>query len=173
MKTEYDPFAELFKHEFKDNEKAAHYLRKYIALIKAYQNSNQPLQGYCEVHHIVPRSWGGPNVKLNLIKLPILAHIVVHHILAKTGDVAMVRSFCTLVSFNEDKLPTVKWFNIRGEQLKLRSQMLMKPVYNVNTQQRFQSIAEAATSIPGKNAQTVAGCIHNAINGKRRAYGYF
>ena len=173
MKTEYDPFAELFKRQFKDNEKAAHYLRKYIALIKAYQNSKQPLQGYCEVHHIVPRSWGGPNLKSNMIKLPILTHIVVHHILAKTGDVAMVRSFCTLVSFNEDKLPTVKWFNIRGEQLKLRAQLLMKPVYNVNTQQRFQSIAEAATSIPGKNVQTVAGCIHNAVNGKRRAYGYF
>lgn len=33
MKIEYDPFVELFKHNFKDNKKAAHYLRKYIALI--------------------------------------------------------------------------------------------------------------------------------------------
>lgn len=44
-----------------------HYFNRYNKFINALKG--QTINGYCEVHHIIPRSSGGTNSKDNLIAL--------------------------------------------------------------------------------------------------------
>lgn len=39
-----------------------------------------------ETHHIVPRSFGGTNDKLNLVKLTLREHFIIHKLLVKLND---------------------------------------------------------------------------------------
>lgn len=41
------------------------------------------IQGYFEIHHILPRSFGGTDDKENLVKLTGREHFIIHRILAK------------------------------------------------------------------------------------------
>ena len=43
----------------------------------------QSVNGYCEMHHIVPRSLGGSDDVDNLIRLTARQHFVVHWILSR------------------------------------------------------------------------------------------
>jgi len=57
------------------------YKRIYNQIIEKYQNTTIDDSVYCEVHHIVPLSLGGPNEKTNLVKLPYRVHVVAHECL--------------------------------------------------------------------------------------------
>lgn len=46
----------------------------------------QHIDGYCEVHHIVPRAEGGSDDKSNLVKLTARQHYIAHLLLAKIYD---------------------------------------------------------------------------------------
>ncbi len=58
------------------------YKKHYNLLIKKAQKRITP-ECYCESHHIVPRSMGGPNSKDNLVKLTGREHFIAHVFLAK------------------------------------------------------------------------------------------
>lgn len=53
----------------------------------------QSVDGYCEVHHIVPRSLGGSNDKDNLISLTPRQHYIAHWMLWKACGGVAGRSF--------------------------------------------------------------------------------
>lgn len=53
----------------------------------------QSVDGYCEVHHIVPRSLGGSNDKDNLISLTPRQHYIAHWMLWKAFGGVAGRSF--------------------------------------------------------------------------------
>lgn len=57
------------------------YTQTYFAIIKKAQQL--PSTGYCERHHIIPRSLGGSNVKENIVKLSARQHFVCHLLLVK------------------------------------------------------------------------------------------
>jgi hypothetical protein len=68
---------------------------QYIDLIKNAQNKNYKTRdeakskepsGYVENHHIVPRSIGGDNNKLNLIFLTAKEHFIAHKLLSEMFD---------------------------------------------------------------------------------------
>lgn len=55
---------------------------------KHYENlilkaKNRKLEGYCEIHHILPKCLGGNNKKENLIKLTAREHFIAHLLLIK------------------------------------------------------------------------------------------
>lgn len=51
----------------------------YTKFIKKYEN--QEIQGYYEIHHIIPKYMGGNNESNNLIKLTYRQHILAHLLL--------------------------------------------------------------------------------------------
>lgn len=63
---------------FLDNK----YTKWYYAIINNAQ-TRQPIKGYGEVHHIVPRSMKGSDEPDNLVKLTAKEHFVTHHLLTK------------------------------------------------------------------------------------------
>ena len=68
-----------------------HYLNRYNKFINALKN--QSIDGYCEKHHIVPRSMGGSDDASNLIKLTGRQHYLAHGMLWKAYGGSMTRAF--------------------------------------------------------------------------------
>ena len=58
------------------------YAKLYESLIESRRSKSIP-QGYKEVHHIVPRSFGGSDDPTNLVALTAREHFVAHRLLAK------------------------------------------------------------------------------------------
>lgn len=59
------------------------YKKIYFAIIKNRRENPLPLDVYGEVHHIIPRSFGGGDNKDNLVRLTAREHFVVHFLLYK------------------------------------------------------------------------------------------
>jgi hypothetical protein len=59
-----------------------HHLNRYNFIINHYKNN--PKQGFCELHHIIPKCLGGTNETENLILVPSRAHFILHALLHKS-----------------------------------------------------------------------------------------
>lgn len=59
------------------------YTRWYHQIIDRARDRENVGSGYCETHHIVPRSLGGPDNKRNLVVLSAREHFIVHWLLTK------------------------------------------------------------------------------------------
>lgn len=71
--------------------KSQHHYSRYQRFMDALKG--QSVDGYCEVHHIVPRSLGGSNDKDNLISLTPRQHYIAHWMLWKACGGVAGRSF--------------------------------------------------------------------------------
>ena len=67
------------------------YSKCYNALIRKAQLRGT-IQGYKETHHIIPRSFGGENIKSNLVHLTAREHYVAHALLWKMKFEGIYRS---------------------------------------------------------------------------------
>ena len=59
------------------------YKKIYFKIIRNRRNNPLPLDTYGEVHHIIPRSFGGLDTHENLIRLSAREHFIVHFLLYK------------------------------------------------------------------------------------------
>ena len=66
---------------FKQNK----YFKWYFSIIEK-RKINPYTQGYCEVHHIIPKSMGGSNKKVNLVYLTAREHFICHMLLFRMTD---------------------------------------------------------------------------------------
>ena len=57
------------------------YQKIYNQLIERAQN--RVLDGYCEKHHIIPKSMDGKDISNNLVNLTAREHFIAHYLLAK------------------------------------------------------------------------------------------
>jgi hypothetical protein len=71
--------------------KSQHHYSRYQRFMDSLKG--QSVDGYCEVHHIVPRSLGGSNDKGNLISLTPRQHYIAHWMLWKACGGVAGRSF--------------------------------------------------------------------------------
>lgn len=140
------------------------YVHHYINFInKAYQRVPDK-QTYQELHHIVPRSWGGDNQPDNLIRLTKYDHLIAHKILALSKDYKMVRGF--LATFSTYNLKQVNSKMIRlYEQLK---QSISKPVVNLNTGEIYCSARLASQTLGLSNC-----IVTNAIKTHQKGGPYY
>ena len=70
----------------------------YNALIEKARTRQYPKGSYGEMHHVIPRSFGGSNSKFNLVKLTAREHYLAHAMLWRmrfTGNhyISMSRAF--------------------------------------------------------------------------------
>lgn len=95
----------------------------YCALIsKRLQNPISKDECYCETHHIIPKSEGGPNTKDNLVNLTDREHYVAHLLLAKI--------------YNDYKMWAALW-RMSNTQYRFNSRL-----YALAKQQRAKSLSE-------------------------------
>lgn len=174
----YDPFKELWKHEFKDKQLATKWLSRYIKFIKWCQTKNRvhvPYDNETQTHHIVPQKWGGPNWANNRVVLTIREHIVAHHLLARTHDPQMSQAFHMIVATNKEQFNYAVTVRLVAESIQLKKatrpwEQYMRPVINLNTGQIFQGVnqADRATS-----KTEVSGGLSNSIKRGVKCNGYF
>ena len=62
------------------------------------------LEGYCEKHHIIPKSLGGSNAKDNLVKLTAKEHFICHLLLTRmtisVSKSKMVQALCMMMDMH-------------------------------------------------------------------------
>lgn len=76
-----------------------HHYNRYQKFVGALQG--QPVDGYCEVHHIVPRSLGGSDDADNLIRLTARQHYVAHWMLSRAMGGSAARAFFMMSNFGK------------------------------------------------------------------------
>ena len=76
-----------------------HYYNRYQRFIGSLRG--QSVDGYAEVHHIVPRSLGGSDDADNLIRLTARQHFIAHWILARALGGSASRAFFMMSNFGK------------------------------------------------------------------------
>jgi len=73
-----------------------HYLSRYYKIIEYYKHN--PVDGFVEKHHILPRCKGGTDGVENLILLPTRVHFICHYLLHKAypNDVQLAHAFAMM-----------------------------------------------------------------------------
>lgn len=104
----------------------------------------QSIDGYCEVHHIVPRSLGGSNEKDNLINLTARQHYIAHWILARALGDSAARAFFMMSNFGKyGKVNSTTYAIARKEYSSLVSEQMigriMPPVSDETKEKQRQA----------------------------------
>ena len=104
-----------------------HYLNRYNKFIAVLKD--QVIDGYYELHHIIPKSSGGSNDKSNLIALTGRQHYIAHWMLWKAYGENMTRAFFMMSSVGRYERVSSKTYDKArkdySEQVKI--QMANKP----------------------------------------------
>lgn len=79
--------------------KSQHHYNRYTRFIGSLRG--QLVNGYAEVHHIVPRSLGGTDDADNLIRLTARQHFIAHWILARALGGSAARAFFMMSNFGK------------------------------------------------------------------------
>ena len=105
----------------------------------------QAIDGYCEVHHIVPKSMGGSNAKENLINLTPRQHYIAHWMLWKALGGVAGRSFFMMSNFGKYGKVNAKTYGLvradYSEQVKI--QMAVRPNRPVFTPEHREKLRQA------------------------------
>jgi len=106
------------------------YTNWYFSIIENRKNNELPKDTYSENHHIIPKSFGGDNSKLNLVRLSAREHFLVHWILTKVCKEkehgikmkhALLRMMCA-----SEALETHKWSKWQYEIAKIKKSAALK-----------------------------------------------
>lgn len=120
-----------------------HYLNRYNKFIDALKE--QTIDGYYELHHIIPKSSGGSNDKSNLIALTARQHYIAHWMLWKAYGENMTRAFFMMSSVGRYERVNSKTYDKArkeySEQVKL--QMANKPNVPAFTEEHRQKLSLA------------------------------
>lgn len=65
-----------------ENNTNLHFYNRYDSIIQHYRKN--PVGGFCELHHIVPKCLGGTDDIENLILIPARVHFILHLLLHKS-----------------------------------------------------------------------------------------
>lgn len=76
-----------------------HHYNRYTQFINSLRG--QSVDGYAEVHHIVPRSLGGSDDADNLIRLTARQHYIAHWMLARAIGGSAARAFFMMSNFGK------------------------------------------------------------------------
>jgi len=120
-----------------------HYLNRYNSFIGALKE--QTINGYCEIHHIIPRSSGGTDSKDNLIALTARQHFIAHWILWKAYGNNMARAFFMMSNFGKyGKVNSKVYSNARqdySKQVSIQMTGKVMPPISEETRQKMSKSA--------------------------------
>ena len=145
--------------------KNQHHYSRYQRFMDAL--NGQSIDGYCEVHHIVPRSLGGSNDKDNLISLTPRQHYIAHWMLWKACGGVAGRSFFMMSNLGKyGKVNSTTYAQVRenySEQVK--QQMAVKPNIPAFTPEHREKLRQAKL---GKKRPEETRCkVANAQRGRK------
>lgn len=138
----------------------------YENFIKSRLNSPKP-EGYCETHHILPRSLGGNDDKSNLIKLSAREHFFAHLLLAKIHGglmwhaINLMRGRVTSLRSREYAFLKEKFSTAHSEYMKSRYASDLSPwnkgsVYSEEHKQKLSEAHKGKVLSPAHRAKVLA-----------------
>lgn len=107
--------------------KSQHHYYRYTQFINSLRG--QLIEGYTEVHHIIPRCVGGSNDSDNLIRLTARQHFVAHWMLARAFGGSASRAFFMMSNFGKYGSVNSKTYAIGRKEYaeQVRIQLTKKP----------------------------------------------
>lgn len=119
-----------------------HHYNRYQRFIGSLRG--QSVDGYAEVHHIVPRSLGGSDDADNLIRLTARQHYIAHWMLARAIIGSAARAFFMMSNFGKYgqvnsttyQIARQEYANLVGEQMRGR---VMPPVSDETREKQRQA----------------------------------
>jgi hypothetical protein len=121
---------------------------RYLKFVESLKS--QVIDGYCEVHHIIPKSLGGTNAKDNLIKLTPRQHYIAHWMLWKALGGVAGRSFFMMSNFGKYGKVNSKTYGLArkdySEQVKI--QMAIRPNRPAFTPEHRDKLRQAKLGKP-------------------------
>jgi hypothetical protein len=116
---------------------------RYTKFIESLKS--QVIAGYCEKHHIVPRSLGGSDAKDNLIALTSRQHFVAHWMLWKAYGGTMGRAFFMMSNFGKYGKVNSRTYAMAREDYseQVKKQMFIKPNTYVATEETREKMRQA------------------------------
>jgi hypothetical protein len=126
------------------------YTKYYNQIINSAKN--RIVKGYYEIHHIIPRSLGGNNLKENLVKLTAREHFICHLLLtkmyiddAKNKMIYAAWAMATLENSNQKryKINSRTYEQLRIKYAKLRSNALTGKIGRTLSPETKQKISTA------------------------------
>lgn len=96
------------------------YTKWYEQIIENARNRVLPTGTYTESHHIIPKSFGGPNTKENLVRLTAREHFIVHALLWKFNivkhyHIKMLHAFHAMCNFTNSNLHSKPNYKINSK----------------------------------------------------------
>ena len=106
------------------------HVNRYERFIDSLKEQN--VEGYSEVHHIVPRSMGGTNDKNNLIRLTARQHFIAHWMLWKAYGGKMTMAFHAMVYRYNKKIKRYTKVNSRTHSKLIEEHASLISILNMN-----------------------------------------
>lgn len=127
--------------------------QKYYNLIINYRKEHAILNGYYEVHHIIPKSLDGLNNTDNLIKLTAREHLVVHKLLKKITFILYGKeskqyqsmTYALWQMSNRDNNAKLYMSSREYEKLKIEFSQLQSKRYTGDKNPRYNKIVSQST----------------------------
>lgn len=122
-----------------------HHYNRYTRFIGSLRG--QSVDGYAEVHHIVPRSLGGSDDADNLIRLTARQHYVAHWILARALGGSAARAFFMMSNFGKYGQVNSTTYAIARQEYadQVSKQLTMCPNIPAFTAEHRQKLSRAKT----------------------------
>lgn len=144
------------------------YLNIYNQLIEKAKHRDAPSK--YEKHHIIPKSLGGANNTLNLVKLSIREHFVAHRLLTKihSGEAQKKMWFAYYRLCNRHQITNSRAY----EQAKLQSKKYLSEIHTGKTisESHKKAIREKCRGMVGhKHSVTTKSLMTNAKIGNTHA----
>lgn len=116
---------------------------RYLKFIESLKS--QTVEGYCEVHHIVPKSLGGTNEKSNLVSLTARQHYIAHWMLWKAVGGVAGRSFFMMSNFGKYGKVNSKTYDLARKDYsqQVSEQMARKPNVPAFTPEHREKLRQA------------------------------
>jgi len=129
------------------------YRKIYEALIE--KASRRTLEGYYEIHHIVPKCLGGCDDKTNLIALTPEEHFLAHQLLVKIhpNENKLVYAAAMMTLHNSDNRVNNKLYGWLKRKKNERTSLLMREDWIRNRDRRIEAAVKSASTDLNKEAK--------------------
>lgn len=131
--------------------------------------TNRILEGYCEKHHILPRSLGGSDDPSNIVSLTAREHFIAHLLLAKIYGGGMIHAVHMMSNMNRYNSKNYEW--LREHHSKRISELLTGRAVSDKTRKlisenkdRSEKISKALSGKP-KSKEHIQNWINSRKNG--------
>ena len=153
----------LLQYPHIDISSCIRYLKRYAKFIESRIRLNEArsLVSNYNIHHIIPRSWGGTDDTINLVKLTRKEHLIAHHLLYYTKDVAMVSAFRFMFDLSKGDKDFRYNLTVNQQSLLYEEQSKIRKSRRVSKESRkkiAERLKEYFKNNPNPNAQKVINC---------------